>query len=222
LRLAEDDNENVEGEEADMKQEAAPSELEHKPQQEKLQTLKHQLEQERKKSDDYLTRLKYLQADHENYRMRMERELREMEDFSTAKLISKLLPVLDELELASATQRAQQQQEASEEGEAMQRPAEHPAVSEGITMVLKNMMAVLQAEGVKPIEAIGMQFDPKLHEAVDKVEGDRLGDDIVIEEIRRGYTFRHRLLRPSLVKVELGRRRTNKGNENKEAPKEGA
>ncbi len=148
------------------------------------------LDQEKRKGDEYLTRLKYLQADFENYRKRTERELREMEDFSTTRLVLKLLPVLDELELAAAAK-----------GE-----ADSAAIFEGVAMVLKNLTGALEAEGLKPIDAIGKPFDPKLHEAMDTIEADRVGGDVVIEEIRKGYTFRHRLLRPSLVKVELGKR----------------
>ncbi len=164
-------------------------------------SLQKLLDQEKRKSDDYLTRLKYLQADFENYRKRAERELREMEDFSTTKLVLKLLPALDELELATTAK-------SQDDGAGM---------VEGVTMVLKNMTAALEAEGLRPIEAIGKPFDPKLHEAVDKIESDREGEDIVIEEIRKGYTFRHRLLRPSLVKVELGKK---EGKDDKEVPEE--
>jgi molecular chaperone GrpE len=164
--------------------------------------LSHLLEQEKRKSDDYLTRLKYLQADFENYRKRTERELREMEDFSTTKLVLKLLPVLDELELATAARQK----------------ADDSAMAEGVAMVLKNLTAALEAEGLRRIEAVAKPFDPKFHEAVDKVEADRVGDDIVVEEIRKGYTFRHRLLRPSLVKVELGKK--HHGKDDKEASEE--
>lgn len=158
---------------------------------EEIASFQKLVDQEKRKSDDYLTRLKYLQADFENYRKRTERELREMEDFSTTKLVLKLLPALDELELATAAKKSQY---------------DGAGMVEGVRMVLKNITASLEAEGLRQIEAIGKPFDPKLHEAVDKVESDREGEDIVIEEIRKGYTFRHRLLRPSLVKVELGKK----------------
>ena len=148
------------------------------------------LDQEKSKGEEYLTRIKYLQADFENYRKRTERELREMEDFSTTRLVLRLLPVLDELELATIAR-----------GE-----KDSAAMVEGVAMVLKNLTSALETEGLKPIESIGKPFDPKLHEAMDRVEADRVGGDVVIEEIRKGYTFRHRLLRPSLVKVELGKR----------------
>jgi molecular chaperone GrpE len=110
--------------------------------------------------------------------------------------------VLHELELATA---ARQKEDDS-------------AIAEGIAMVLKNLTAALEAEGLRRIEAIGKTFDPKLHEAVDNVDANRVGDDIVVEEIRKGYTFRHRLLRPSLVKVEVGMKQQDK--DDKEVPGE--
>ncbi len=200
LNLKEDTQEESEN----VKRQVAATKIEQMEsptEEEGITSVRRLLDQEKRRSEDFLTRLKYLQADFENYRKRTEKELREMEDFSTTKLILKLLPVLDELELATAAKQA----------------ASDSAMVEGVTMVLKNMTAALEAEGLRPIEAIGKPFDPKLHEAVDKIETDREGDDIVVEEIRKGYTFRHRLLRPSLVKVELGKK---EGKDDKEVPEE--
>jgi molecular chaperone GrpE len=185
--------EDTQGESEKMKRQVAATEevvQTESPSSKEIAEFRHLLDQEKRKSEEYLTRIKYLQADFENYRKRTERELREMEDFSTTRLVLKLLPVMDELELATIAK-----------GE-----KDNAAIVEGVAMVLKNLTAALETEGLKPIEAIGKPFDPKLHEAMDRVEADRVGGDVVIEEIRRGYTFRHRLLRPSLVKVELGKR----------------
>src|SRR5690242_3400765 len=113
---------------------AAATQVRESPQEENASSpARHLLDQEKRKSEDYLTRLKYLQADFENYRKRTERELREMEDFSTTKLMLKLLPVLDELELATA---ARQKDDVS-------------AMAEGVAMVLKNLTAALEAEGLR-------------------------------------------------------------------------
>jgi len=151
--------------------------------------LKKGLEDEKKKSEEYLTRLKYIQADFENYRKRVDREIVEIEEFSTSRFARRLLPILDELDLA-----------VSHAG------SESSALTEGVKMVLKNLNAALEAEGVRRIEAIGKPFNPGLHEAVDKVQGRKRGEDIVIEEIRKGYLFKDKVLRPSMVKVELGAR----------------
>ena len=152
-----------------------------------IQQLKRVIDEEKRKSEDYLTRLKYLQADFENYRKRVDREIREIEEFSTSRFAKRLLLILDELDLALGSAESKS------------------PLTEGVKMVRKNLNAALEAEGVRRIEALGKPFDPALHEAVDKVLGKRSGgDDIVVEEIRKGYLFKDKILRPSMVKVEVG------------------
>ncbi len=155
-----------------------------------VQQLKKEIDEEKKKSEDYLSRLKYLQADFENYRKRVDREIREIEDFSTSRFARRLLPILDELDLALNSAESKS------------------PLTEGVTMVRKSLSAALEAEGVKRIEAVGRPFDPRLHEAVDKVQGKKSGgEDVVVEEMRKGYLFKDKILRPSLVKVEVGTKR---------------
>jgi molecular chaperone GrpE len=144
------------------------------------------IDQERTRGEEYLAQLKYLQADFENYRKRVDREIQEIEDFSTSSLVRRLLPVLDELELALSTA-----EKAGSSG-----------MVEGIAMVQKNLVSSLQSEGLRPIEAVGKQFDPALHEAVERVDGKDSGRDTVVAEIRKGYTFKDKVLRPSMVRVE--------------------
>ncbi len=163
-----------------------------------VQQQRRALEEEKKKSEEYLTRLKYLQADFENYRKRIDREIQEVEEFSTSGFGRRLLPVMDELDLAISS------------AESSKSP-----LTEGLKMVRKNLNASLEAEGIKRIEALGKPFDPTLYEAVDKVQGKRNGEDIVIEEIRKGYTFKGKILRPSMVKVELGAKEQAGKNEKK-------
>ena len=167
-----------------------------------IQQLKRVIDEEKRKSEDYLTRLKYLQADFENYRKRVDREIREIEEFSTSRFAKRLLLILDELDLARGSAEPKS------------------PLTEGVKMVRKNLNAALEAEGVRRIEALGKPFDPALHEAVDKVLGKRSGgDDIVVEEIRKGYLFKDKILRPSMVKVEVGMKgqaRTDKEEEEEE------
>ncbi len=146
------------------------------------------LDSEKRRSEDYLTRLKYMQADFENYRKRAEKELREVEDASLRGLVVNLLSTLDELELAVKNAKK------GEHGEDLM---------DGLRMVKKNLTASLQAAGLSRIECVGRPFDPSLHEAVEKVQGKRQGDDMVTEEVRPGYAFRGKVLRPTMVKVEL-------------------
>ncbi|MDA4116497.1 MAG: nucleotide exchange factor GrpE [Thaumarchaeota archaeon] len=155
-----------------------------------LAKLETNLEEERKRNEEYLTSLRYLQADFENYRKRVEREMGELEEFSTLALVRKLISVLDDLDLAVASATK----------------AEDKGLLEGVRMVQKNLNSALEAEGLKMIKAVGMPFDPSTHEAVDKVQGKDNTEDIVIEELRKGYTFKGKVLRPSAVKVEMASR----------------
>jgi molecular chaperone GrpE len=143
--------------------------------------------QERRKNEELMTRMKYLQADFENYRKRMEKEMRDVEELSVRGLVTRLLSVLDELELAVTN---------------AEKTGQGQAVSDGIRMVYKNLSSVLKAAGLRKIESVGMPFDPKLHDAVEKTQGSK-DTNVVVEEIRSGYTFGGRVLRPSMVKVEL-------------------
>jgi molecular chaperone GrpE len=145
------------------------------------------IEGEKKRSEDYLTRLKYLQADFENYRKRVEREMHEVEDFSTSLLIKRLLPVLDGLDLAIASGGSDEKVKG---------------ILEGLVMVRKNLASALQSEGLREIDAVGKPFDPSLHEAVERVDGGKGDTDTVIAEIRKGYILKNRVLRPTMVKVE--------------------
>lgn len=153
-----------------------------------LSVLKEELEHEKKRSEDYVTRLKYLQADFENYRKRIDREIRDIEEFSTSRFARKLLPILDELDLAIHAAAS----------------AEKSSLLEGVKMIRKNFSAALEGEGVKGIEAIGKAFNPAFHEAVEKVPGKKKDGDVIVEEIRKGYFIKDKVLRPSMVKVELG------------------
>jgi len=147
------------------------------------------LENERKRSQDLLSRLKYLQADLENYRKRADREVRDASDAAVRGLVLKLLVVLDELSLA-----------VKHSG-----PERKGDLGEGLSMVIGNLEAALASVGVERIECVGKPFDPSIHEAAEKVEVGSGGTDIVVDELRPGYTFRGQVLRPSMVKVELGK-----------------
>jgi len=152
-----------------------------------MEALRQELAEEKKRNDELLTRLKYAQADLENFRKRMDRELKEAGESSAKGLVSKLLVVQDELDLATRHMEA-----TTGNGE----------LKEGIAMVRKNLEVALESVGVERINAVGKPFDPSVHDAVEKIagEGDR---EMVVEELRPGFTFRGQLLRPSMVKVEL-------------------
>ena len=131
-------------------------------------------------------RLLRLHAEFENYRKRMVRERSEFVKFANEALILEFLPVLDSLERALATARS---------------AAEAQAVAEGLEIILRLFQTTLEKVGVKVIEALDHEFDPNLHQAVAQVESPDGRDNIVMEEVRKGYLLEGRLLRPSMVKV---------------------
>jgi len=186
------DGENTgQADDNDLKITTMAKEQETRALKEDLSNLEKTLEEERKRNEEYLTNLRYLQADFENYRKRVDREIRELEEFSTVGLVRKLIPVIDDLELAAASATK----------------AEDAGLVEGVKMVQKNLTAALETEGLHTIEAVGKPFDPSSHEAVDKVQGKGNSEDMVVEELRKGYTFKGKVLRPSAVKVELAARK---------------
>ncbi len=142
-----------------------------------LKKLEKTLQDERRRNEEILTSFKYLQADFENYRKRVDREIRELEEFSTVGLVRKLIPVLDDLDLAVTTAA-----KSADKG-----------LLEGVKMVQKNLGSALEGEGLEEIKAVGQPFDPSSHEAVDKVEGTDNSNDMVVEEMRKGYKFKGKL-----------------------------
>ncbi|MGQ9460986.1 MAG: nucleotide exchange factor GrpE [Candidatus Bathyarchaeaceae archaeon] len=151
-----------------------------------VKRLEEALKEEREKTNEYLNRLKYLQADFENYRKRMEKEILEIAHVSNEKLIANLLNVIDELELALRSGRETENKQV---------------LLEGVEMTLKKMHATLGQEGLAKIEAVGKSFDPKLHEVMMKVPTKEHDENVVIEEVRAGYMLRDKVIRPSMVKI---------------------
>ena len=154
-----------------------------------MEHLKQELAGERKRNEELLTRLKYLQADLENQRKRIDRELKVAGESLARSLLTRLMVVQDELDLAV--------RHAAQEGDSKE-------LNEGIAMIQRNLWSAMESAGVERIDCVGKQFDPALHEAVEKVQGKSVGEDTVVEEVRPGFMFRGQLLRPSMVKVQLG------------------
>jgi molecular chaperone GrpE len=146
-----------------------------------------QLQAEKQRLYDRLLRK---QAELENLRKRTQREKEELLNQANADLIRSLLPSLDGFERALKHR-------------AIRVPDEF---YKGMEMIYRGLLDVLKREGLTPIEALGQKFDPHLHQAVESVEDDRHRDQEVVEELLRGYNFKHRLLRPSIVKVAVATR----------------
>jgi molecular chaperone GrpE len=126
-----------------------------------------------------------LAADFENYKKRSRQEQLDTIQHASADLISRLLPVLDDL-------RAALEHAPRDTDEAWLK---------GIELSTRKLEDVLAAHGLEPIESVGSAFNPKFHEAVGHEESDDHPDDTVVSELRRGYRIRDRVVRPSLVKV---------------------
>ncbi len=146
------------------------------------------LESEKKRSEDYLTRLKYLQADFENVKKRFDRDLEQTRRCCAERIILQLLDVVDELELAVKVANASETSQKT--------------LVEGVEMTLKKLRKVLEQENVSAIECgEGMVFDPACHHAIAAETRDDVKDCVIVEEIRKGYKLKDKALRPSIVKV---------------------
>jgi molecular chaperone GrpE len=142
-------------------------------------------DQVQRQRDEYYDLLLRKQAEFDNYRKRVERERQMVSEAAAANMIEELLPLMDDLERALKTEAA---------GEAAD------AYRRGVELIHQQLGEILRKRGVRPIEALGADFDPYYHH--DPAEGRREGE--VIEEFRRGYMLGDRLLRPSMVKVAKG------------------
>jgi molecular chaperone GrpE len=151
-----------------------------------VKKLEEALKREREKSSEYLNRLTYLQADLENYRKRVEKNFQQVAQLSKEKLIVNLLNVIDELELALRSGRETENKQA---------------LLEGVEMTLKKMYAALGQEGFTKIVTVGKTFNPELHEVVMKVPTEKYDENVIIEEVRKGYMLKDKVIRPSMVKI---------------------
>jgi molecular chaperone GrpE len=150
--------------------------------------LAEELAAEKKRSEGYLARLQYLQADFENLRKRCDRQIQQVSQYSNERIIISLLDVVDELELAVKTAQATDSAQT---------------LVEGVQMTLKRMRKVLEQEGVTPIESVGKPFDPSKHSAIAAEERDDVDGCVVVEEMRKGYIMKDKVIRPSVVKVAV-------------------
>ena len=140
---------------------------------------------------DLLDQLARRQADFENYRKRIERDRTEMYNRMVGDVVSKLLPVLDNLRRALDTEASQQAGESKEFRHFLQ----------GVELIYKQLSDVLESLGLQPVAALGERFDPHVHEAVLTEQTEEYEPDTVIQELVRGYRLGEKLLRPAIVKV---------------------
>ena len=151
------------------------------------ESLKKALTEERAKAQSYLAQWQRAQADYLNLKRRSEQEKDEATKFANAMLILNLLPVLDDLERAFNS---------------ISSKLAGLSWVDGIRLIYRKLEAVLLAQGLSQIRAVGEKFDPNLHEAVLHQEGE---EDIVLDEVQKGYRLHDRVIRPTMVIVGQAR-----------------
>jgi molecular chaperone GrpE len=139
--------------------------------------------------DEYKDLLLRKTAEFDNYRKRMDRDRQALTDSITASVLEELLPLVDDLERAL-------QAEVGPDGA--------DAYRQGVELIYRQLQDLLRKRNVTPIEAVGADFDPYVHQAVTYEPATGKRDGEIIEEFRRGYRLGDRLLRPSMVKVAKG------------------
>lgn len=133
--------------------------------------------------DQLVDRLARLQAEFENARKREARERNDFRDYAVSNAVSEFLPVIDNFQLALKAGGSAEQ------------------LRSGVELIVKQMEEALRTLNVTAVETVGTMFDPRFHEALDSVERDDIPDHQIIDEVRRGYRIKERLLRPALVRI---------------------
>ncbi|WP_420263689.1 nucleotide exchange factor GrpE [Candidatus Magnetominusculus dajiuhuensis] len=163
------------------------------------------VEKLRQESGELQDKYMRLYAEFDNYRKRVQKEKDEIYKYGTESLVSSLLVVKDNLDAALSHVA----------------PGASDALAEGVELTLKELKKILASNGVVEVETKGKPFDPAYHHAMAEVERDDLDDKTVVEEFRKGYTFKDRLIRAALVsvskKAELKTGQNNSDINNKEA-----
>lgn len=179
-------------EEVEVVQQQQPSPQEDK-EQEYIVHLENELSQAeaerqraKEEADNNLNKLRYLMADFDNYRKRMERQIESKINQGKAELILKFVSIHDDLSRAIET---------AKQGKSDQ------VVIQGLEGILRNVETLFDAEGVKEIETTGTPFDPNIHDAISFKYDDTVPENTVIAEIRKGYMMSDKVLRPSLVEI---------------------
>jgi molecular chaperone GrpE len=129
-----------------------------------------------------------VQADFDNFRRRTQKEKEELGKYASSKLITELLPVIDNFERA------------------LQASGDNPefeSFSKGVNMIFRQLESVLASEGLTAMNSIGEPFNPEYHQAIMQVESDEFEEGIVVEEVQKGYMLKDKVLRPAMVKVSM-------------------
>ncbi|CDN43743.1 MULTISPECIES: nucleotide exchange factor GrpE [unclassified Paenibacillus] len=139
-----------------------------------------------KQAEEHQQRYLRAQADFDNFRRRTQKEKEELAQYASSKLLTQLLPVVDNFERALAA--------AAGSGDS-------DSLAKGVDMIFRQLQGVLEQEGLKAMEAVGSPFNPEFHQAIMQVESEDHEEGIVVEEVQKGYILKDKVLRPAMVKV---------------------
>ena len=168
--------------EADEDSEEESSKTEKK----KFFSKKNKKDKKDEKIEELTDRLTRQMAEFDNFRKRTEKEKSQMYEIGAKDIIEKILPVVDNFERGLAS---------------MSEEERTTPFAEGMEKIYKQFMTTLEGIGVKPIEAVGQEFNPDFHNAVMHVEDEEFGENIIAEEFQKGYMYRDSVVRHSMVKV---------------------
>ena len=181
--MEEEETEEKEAEETEAKTEESE---EDKKSEKKLFGKKNKKDKKDEKIEELTDRLTRQMAEFDNFRKRTDKEKSQMYEVGAKDIIEKILPVVDNFERGL---------------DAVKEEEKDDPFVQGMEKVYKHLMTTLEEIEVKPIEAVGKEFDPNLHNAVMHVEDENFGENIVAEEFQKGYTYRDSIVRHSMVKV---------------------
>lgn len=181
--MAEEETEEKEAEETEAKTEESE---EDKKSEKKLFGKKNKKDKKDEKIEELTDRLTRQMAEFDNFRKRTDKEKSQMYEVGAKDIIEKILPVVDNFERGL---------------DAVKEEEKDDPFVQGMEKVYKHLMTTLEEIEVKPIEAVGKEFDPNFHNAVMHVEDENFGENIVAEEFQKGYTYRDSIVRHSMVKV---------------------
>ena len=162
------------------------SDTEEKKSGKKLFGKKDKKDKKDEKIEELTDRLTRQMAEFDNFRKRTEKEKSQMYEVGAKDIIEKILPVVDNFERGLSS---------------IPEEEKNAPFVEGMEKIYKQLMTTLESVGVKPIEAVGQEFNPDFHNAVMHVEDEGLGENIIAEEFQKGYTYRDSVVRHSMVKV---------------------
>ena len=143
------------------------------------------IEEKNRLLQEHADRIKRLQADFDNFRRRTKQEKEDLSSLVVQNLIKELLPLLDNFERAMIAESSQ----------------DTAALRSGVEMIYRQYASVLEKNGLEPIPAVGLPFDPQFHEAIMRVEDCSQPEGTIVDELQKGYRVRGKVVRPSMVKV---------------------